>query len=201
MKFTHEDFQRAKRISAAIQEFLMQTGMKDARTTDVYEMLARKGLVEKDRHQGLHFRKFLAQLRDANVLTQVIPQCTFNLNERGGNEWHFHPVNKELSAGKGTGKAATAIHQPLLNNEAIISILEEEAVNVAMLSVRKDKEYTPQETSIKRNYPRAFEYWSEMEYLILERVYRKCGKVDVVAKLLKRQPHIVQEKIEARGIK
>jgi hypothetical protein len=58
-------------------------------------MLARKGLIEKDRHQGYHFRKFLLKLKDANVLTQVIPQCTFSINGRGENEWHFHHTVKK----------------------------------------------------------------------------------------------------------
>ncbi|HWB92565.1 MAG TPA: hypothetical protein VG605_11960 [Puia sp.] len=201
MTFTQEDFQRAKRISAAIQEFLRQTGMKDARTTDVYEMLARKGLIEKDRHQGYHFRKFLSRLRDANVLMKVIPQCAFTTNERGENEWHFHLSNRESLAGSPSAeKKATVIHQPSMSKDEIITLIHEERINVEELPVRTDKHYTPQETSIKNNYPRAYEYWSQKEYLILERVYLKCKNVEAVATLLQRQPHIVREKLEAKGM-
>ncbi|WP_431213582.1 hypothetical protein ACQ86N_01280 [Puia sp. P3] len=74
MMITQEDFQQARRISAAIQEFLFQTGLKNARSTDVYKTLARRGLIEKDRHRGLHFRKFLSRLKEANVLMKLIPQ-------------------------------------------------------------------------------------------------------------------------------
>ncbi len=79
-------------------------------------------------------------------------------------------------------------------------MLEEEGPKVAMLRVRTDRIYTPQELSIKKNYPRAFEYWTEHEYKILDSVYMQCKNVEVVARLLKRQPHIIKEKLEARGI-
>jgi hypothetical protein len=86
MKFSQENFQKTKRISDAIQQFLLQTGLKNARSTDVYDVLARKGLIEKDRHRGLHFRNFLRQLKDANLL-HLIPQCSSNPGTRG-NKWY-----------------------------------------------------------------------------------------------------------------
>ena len=195
MTITQEDFQKAKRISAAIQEFLFQTGMNDARSTDVYETLARLGLIEKDRHQGFHFRKFLYRLKDANVLTQLIPQCSFTPNYRGDTEWRFNLSNKRIGIDQKPGKIAIAIHQPLLNQKDILLLIEEERGCVERLSVRTDKVYTPQELSIKKNYPRAYEYWTNTEYLILERVYLKCKNVDAVAKLLQRQPHIVRDRL------
>lgn len=200
MNFTQEDFQKGKRISEAIQEFLVQTGMKDARSTDVYDMLARKGLVEKDRHQGYHFRKFLLKLKDANVLSQVIPQCTFTTNEKRENEWHFHLSTKQAGNATSMEKPATVIHNPVMTKHEILHLVQEEITNVEMLPVRTDKVYTPQELSIKKNYPRAYEYWSENEYKILDRVYKQCKNVDAVAGLLKRQPHIVKEKLESRGL-
>jgi hypothetical protein len=47
---THEDFQRAKRISRAIQEYLELTHENGLRSTGIYPYLAKKGLIEKDRH-------------------------------------------------------------------------------------------------------------------------------------------------------
>ena len=200
MTITQEDFQKAKRISAAIQEFLFQTGMKDARSTDVYETLARRGLIEKDRHQGLHFRKFLCRLKDANVLTKLIPQCSFTTNERGDTEWRFNLSNKRIGIDPGPEKTPTIIHQPLLSQRDILLLIEEEREHVERLSVRADKVYAPQELSIKKNYPRAYEYWTNAEYLILERVYLKCKNVDAVATLLQRQPHIVRERLVEKGL-
>jgi hypothetical protein len=200
MNFTQEDFQKGKRISEAIQEFLRQSGMKDARSPDVYEMLARKGLIEKDRHQGYHFRKFLLKLKNANVLTQVIPQCTFSSNARGENEWHFHLATKRVGNRPGMEGKAKVVHKPAMSKDEILQLVQEENPRVEMLPVRTDKMYTPQESSIKKNYPRAYEYWTENEYRILDRVYRQCKNVDAVAGLLKRQPHIVKEKIDTRGL-
>src|ERR1700753_3127560 len=145
MGLSHEDFQKAKRIGEAIQEFLLQTGMKDARSTDVYEMLARKGLVEKDRHNGYHFRQFLKKLKEGNVLSQLIPQCTFTTNDRGENEWHFHASTKKAGNSVNIGKQATIVHQPAMKQEDILRLVQEESVNVEMLPVRTDKIYTPQE--------------------------------------------------------
>src|SRR5579859_7180955 len=144
MTINQEDFQKAKRISAAIQEFLFQTGMKDARSTDVYETLARRGLIEKDRHQGLHFRKFLYRLKDANVLTMLIPQCSFITNERGDTEWRFNLSNKRIGIDPGPGKTPIVIHQPLLSQRSFLMLIEEERGHVERLPVRADKVYTPQ---------------------------------------------------------
>lgn len=196
MSFTHEDFQKAKRISEAIQEFLRQTGMQNARSTDVYDFLARKGLIEKDRHQGYHLRQFLKKLKNANILSQVIPQCSFTTNERGDNEWHFHLSTKKIGITADAKKTATVIHEPTMSSAEINQLIQEETSNVTMLPVRTDKEYTPQELSIKKNYPRAYEYWTKQEYEILDRVFIQCKNVDAIARLLKRQPHIVREKME-----
>jgi hypothetical protein len=200
MNLTHEDYQKAKRIREAIQEFLFQTGMKDARSTDVYDFLARKGLVEKDRHQGLHFRKFLLKLKDANILSQLIPQCTYTTNEWGKGEWRFHLSTKKASSARNSGQAVAAVRKPAMSKEEILQLLQEESANVETLPLRTDKIYTPQELSIKKNYPRAYEYWTEREYKILVSVYTQCKNLDVVAGLLKRQPHIVKEKLEVRGL-
>jgi hypothetical protein len=180
--------------------FLHQTGMQNARSTDVYDFLARKGLVEKDRHQGYHFRQFLKKLKNANVLSRVIPQCSFTTNERGENEWRFHLSTKKIGISTDADKTAALIHKPAMSSDEISRLLEEETANVVMLPVRTDKKYTPQELSIKKNYPRAFEYWTEHEYNILDRVYLQCKNVDAVARLLKRQPHIIKEKLEAKRI-
>lgn len=166
----------------------------------MYGVLARKGLVEKDRHQGYHFRKFLHQLKDANVLGQVIPQCTFSINDRGESEWRFHLSVKKANNAPDTGKTATTIHKPAMSKAEIQRLVQEESPNVEKLPVRTDKVYTPQEMSIKKNYTRAYEIWTNNEYMILDRVYKQCRNIEAVAGLLKRQPHIVKEKLEAKRL-
>lgn len=195
MKFTQEDFQKARRISVAIQQFLLQTGMRNARTTDVYDILTRKGLIEKDRHQGLHFRSFLRQLKDANLL-HLIPQCSFNAGSRG-NEWYFNPVSHTSSGLENIKKKALIHHKPVMSREEIESLIQNESENVEKLPKRTDIKYTSQHKELRGYYPRAYEIWTEEEYEILARVFQQCKNVDAVARLLKRQPHIVKEKIES----
>ena len=89
MHLTPEERQRALRIGKAIQEYLESTEQKDARSTDVYSYLARKGLVGKDRYEGLFFRVFLRKVKDAGML-ELIPQCRHDQSATGQNEWHFY---------------------------------------------------------------------------------------------------------------
>ena len=62
MSINAEDFQKARRISRAIQEYMEKENLNGLRSTDVYPILAQKGLVERDRHQGLFFRRFLKKI-------------------------------------------------------------------------------------------------------------------------------------------
>ncbi|MFT4095310.1 MAG: hypothetical protein QM640_16905 [Niabella sp.] len=195
MKFSQEDFQKTRRISSAIQQFLIQTGMKDARTTDVYETLTRKGLIEKDRYHGLHFRNFLRQLKDANLL-HLIPQCSSNTGTRG-NEWYFNPVPNSSSKPVNIIKQASVHHRPAMSKDEIALLINEEREHVEKLPVRTDKKYTIQELEIKQHYPRAYEIWTNEEYEILKKVFIQCKNVEAISLLLKRQPHIVKEKIES----
>lgn len=198
MNLTHEDIQLAIRISKGIQEYLRQTGQKGARSTDVYPFLARKGIVEKDRHDGLHFRNFLIKLKKAGML-KLIPQCTHQLSENGKNEWYFYRASDERanhSDLRSSGEKAEMIYMPQMTKEAIQELLEMERPNVEKLRKRDSSGFTPQEIEIRRNYPRAYEYWSDDEYLIMKRVYSACRSVNKVAELLLRQPHVVMEKLE-----
>ena len=90
MNLTQEDFQRAKRISRAIQDYLSETNQNGLRSTDLYPILARKGLVEKDERNGKEFRTFLRKLKNAGVLKQLIPQCEYRTTRNHFLEWHFY---------------------------------------------------------------------------------------------------------------
>jgi hypothetical protein len=199
MELTQELFQKCRRISAAIQEFLLQTGMVNARSTDVYDFLVRKSLVEKDRHNGLHFRAFLRELKESNLL-HLIKQCSFVENEKSV-EWYFNPVSPTLKSENIDKKKAEKLHQPAMDKQSLEILLSSEEAYISALPVRNDILYSPQQLELKGYYPRAYEYWTNEEYEILKRVYCQCKNVDAVASLLKRQPHIVKDKIESLGLK
>lgn len=96
MALTNEEKMKAIRISRALEEYLKMTGKTNMRSTEVYEYLARKGLVERDRHQGVYFRKFLNKLKRENAL-DLIPQCTaIDKNDRFTN-WYFHAAPEKMS--------------------------------------------------------------------------------------------------------
>lgn len=193
IKISHEEFQQARRISRVIRKFLLETKMIDARSTDVYETLAREGLIEKDRHRGYHFRKFLHKLLDAGSLTELIPECRHTLNVKGENEWYFnlstkvetsHPRHEVINP-----------QGPVMKKEDIELLLAEEQQNVEKLPKDNTFPLTPQQLEIRKNYPRAYEIWTDEEIVIMNRVYSKCRNLNEVARLLKRQPHIVKEKL------
>ncbi|RXK87041.1 hypothetical protein [Filimonas effusa] len=193
MELTQELFQKCRRISNAIQDFLLQTGMADARSTDVYDFLSRKGLVEKDRHAGLRFRSFLKELKESNLL-YLIKQCSC-VEKEHTLEWYFNPVHSNNNNIAHSSGKSIRQHRPVMDKQDIELLLNKEAPNVACLPVRNDKKYTPQELELKRYYPLAYEYWTDEELKIMSRVYALCKSVDTVASLLKRQPHVVKEKL------
>jgi hypothetical protein len=199
MNLTHEEMQLARKISRRIQKYLMQTGQKGARTPDVYDCLAREGLVEKDRHQGIHFRNFLMKLKNAGML-KLIPQCTHQLSETGKNEWHFYLASDNRASlknlDKPDGKKAEIFHKPQMTEDAIEELLAIERPFVELLNKRESSGFKPQEYEIRKNYRRAYEFWSEAEYSIMKRVFIACRNVNKVSELLYRQPHVVRQKLE-----
>ena len=95
MALTNEEKMKAIRISRALEEYLKMTGKTNMRSTEVYEYLARKGLVERDRHQGVYFRKFLNKLKRENAL-DLIPQCTAIDKDDRFTDWYFHAAPDKM---------------------------------------------------------------------------------------------------------
>lgn len=197
MSHKHEMAQRAMRIGRAIQEFLHYSGLKGARSTDVYPYLVKKGLIEADRHQGYQFRKFLLQLKDEGMLP-LIPQCTHTVSKSGYNEWFFNLASEQraqLENLQPSDKKAAIVHQPEMPAAAIDQLLQLEMPNVEKLPARDTADFTPPELELRKSHPRAYEYWTKEEIDILKRTYIATKHVYKVAQLLSRQPHIVEEKL------
>jgi len=89
MQLTQSEFQKARRISRAIQKHLEMIDKDGLRSTDLYPVLARKGLVLKDRHNRLYFRKYLLRLKNNNLL-HLIPQCQYRTTTTEFLEWYFY---------------------------------------------------------------------------------------------------------------
>lgn len=196
MDISHEDFQRAKRISRAIQEYLELINQDGLRSTDIYPVLAKKGLIEKDRHNGLHFRKFLKKLKEYNMLKSLIPQCEYRTTKTEFLEWYFYrsKVNTSKDIASKTERKKLII--PETTEEEINELIEKAENHIARLPKRDTSDFTPQMNEIRNNYPRAYEIWTEREIEIMLRAYKKFKRIDKVAELLQRQPSVVKERIE-----
>ncbi|MCW3465281.1 hypothetical protein [Chitinophaga nivalis] len=203
MRCTQEDFQRAIRIANAIQDyFRINYNYTDVRSTDLYDYLVKRNLVEQDRHHGLHFRSFLRRLKDDGLL-DLIPQCQYTTSPVSGGEWHFIRMSDEKLAtirNKHKGKRATATHVPKLSEAEIDELIELARNAVDKLPKRDTSDLTHQQLELRKSYPRAYEEWLPREIEIMSRAFLKFDRIDKVAELLQRQPHIVREKLQALGL-
>ncbi|WP_133686354.1 hypothetical protein [Maribacter spongiicola] len=195
MIISHEEFQKARRISRAIQEYLEQTGSHGVRSTDVYPLLARKGLIQKDRHNGVHFRNYLKRLHKSGMLN-LIPQCKANKNKSKSYEWRFYSVPDS--------KIISNVESVNVDNPIVPDITEAE-IDDLILKTKSHIDKLPKiDTSIlppqilelRKNYPRAYEKWTEREYDIMNRAFVKFKNIYKVAELLRRQPSVVRKKLK-----
>jgi len=199
MNISHEDFQNARRISRAIQEHLEQINEDGLRSTDIYPILARKGLIEKDRHYGLHFRKFLRRLKE-NDLLKLIPQCQYRTTKTDFLEWYFYRSRVDTNKKDLSQSEDRKLIAPEITEQEINDLIEQAKPHVEKLPKIGGLTLTPQMIEIRTNYSRAFEKWTEREIEIMTRAYNKFKRIDKVAELLERQPSVVRKKIEENNL-
>lgn len=194
----HEDFQKARKIARAIQDYFRQILSDHARSTDIYEYLARRGLIEKDRHHGIHLRTFLSRLK-AKGLLSVIPQCRCEERPNRKYEWHFNRMSDEefnKLTNPTPDKIATVIHTPTLPMEEINQLITASKAAIEKLPKTDDSAFTPQQQEIRKDYPRAYETWIPREEEYLLRAMTKFNNIDKVAELLQRQPNAVELRLK-----
>lgn len=197
MDLTHEIFQKARRISRAIQEHLELVGKDGLRSNHLYPVLAKKKLIEQDRHNGLHFRKFLRKLHN-NDLLHLIPQCKIEHTTNEFINWCFYRVSNEpISFNKESNQK---LIEPKLDELSIDKLINLAKPHVDNLPKRKTDKLNYTQKEIRKLYPRAFEYWSDREIEIARRAYRKFGRIDKIAQLLERQPSAVTTKLKCLSI-
>ncbi len=194
MHGNHEEYQKALRISKAIQAHLEEINDDGLRSTDIYPVLARRGLIEKDRHQGLHFRRFLRKLKN-NGLLKLIPQCQYRTTSNETLEWYFYRVNKglvNLPEDINSNKVITPKMPEVEIDRKIVELHED----VKMLPKRNTKLFTPQMLETRKDYPRAYEFWTFEEIRLMKQAFDEFDSIDKVAELLQRQPSAVRQRME-----
>lgn len=188
MPISFSDTTLALRISHAIQEYFdRERIVGPLRSNEVYEILARQGLIERDRHQGIKFREFLHRLRKENQL-YLIPQC--RVEETRGNQvnWFFESTPGKVSTGRKLVPLAQAVLKKTLDLEAVRQ-------EVDQLPKRDTSDFGVVELETRKNYPRAYEYWSPKEEELLKQVYAEIQDPMKLSRLFKRQPSAIENRI------
>jgi len=89
MNLPDSDTSLALRISSSIQAYFEKERiLGPLRSIEVYEILARKGLIERDRHNGIKFRQFLNKLRHEGQL-YLVSQCRYEATIGKQVNWFF----------------------------------------------------------------------------------------------------------------
>ncbi|WP_299833999.1 hypothetical protein [uncultured Tenacibaculum sp.] len=195
MKITHEEFQKARRISRAVQEYLKELNDDGLRSVDLYPILARKKLVEKDKYNGLYFRNFLRKLRDNNLLS-LIPQCKYDDVNDKHIKWYFYRVKENKKTEKEHDIESKILVIPKITEEEINKLIEKAKPHIEKLPKINIQKLSYPQLETRKMYKRAYEIWTEREIEIMKRAYKKFERIDKVAELLKRQPNVVEKKLK-----
>jgi len=191
MVLTNEDKLRAIKISQKLQDYFDNNpGSSALRSTDVFDILKKSGLVEWDRHQGVKFRNFLRKLNEQNAL-DLIPQCHCEKSSAYRSNWYF------TSAPSKTIKNRNLIPLSETNKPAI---LDYDSIKdyVSKLPASKNRNYLQHQLAIRAKYPRAYEIWTKEEENLLIRVYKEESKLFKLSELFMRQPSAIQSLLELR---
>jgi len=182
---SHEEKSRAIKISQALEHFFEENrGTLDLRSTDAYEVLVTKNLVERDKFKGLFFREFLKKLNRAGALG-FIPQCRLE-----GGEWHFRAAGKRALA-SGNLRPVGVMPKPTADESVLIKIKEE----VAKLPKALNKKFTVAQLEKRKTYFRAYENWSEKEFKLLSETAELNLDMQELSRLFGRQPSVLEDRL------
>jgi hypothetical protein len=131
MALTNKEKLKAIKISRAIEQHLHEIGKTMVRSTDVYEYLARKGLVERDNNNGIHLRRFLKKLKREGAL-DLIPQCDGIDQDEIFTNWYFHSAGEKAIRSIVVKQSESVINR--LTTDEIISNLRKLAAGLNPLS-------------------------------------------------------------------
>lgn len=110
MSLTRAEIQQALRISKAVQEHLETTTTVNVPSADLYGVLVKRELVERDA-DGRQFRQFLTKLTKANMLN-LIPQCNATARAGGKFDFTFNRAADRMPVRKPAAADANAVVSP-----------------------------------------------------------------------------------------
>lgn len=179
----------ANKISGVLQHFFIQHPESvNLRSTDVYDILVTKGLVERDMHQGIKFRQFLFKLYANNALV-FLPQCSVKKSNGKQLLWFFNSAPKSPFCRRLKPKS---FNEPV-DTEYLINGIKK---TVAAFPKRDTSALNWKALQIRTWYPRAYEYWTLEEETLLRNLVSKIPCKFKLSELLMRQPSAIEKRLE-----
>ncbi|MBK0379364.1 hypothetical protein [Mucilaginibacter segetis] len=181
-----EEKSRAIKISQALEHFFEENrGTLELRSTDAYEVLVTKNLVERDRFRGFFFREFLKKLNRAGALG-FIPQCRLV-----AGEWHFRSAGKQALRSEKLRPVGGA-PAPTVEAEKLHGI----CLAVEKLPKRDVSRLTYLELAKRKLYHRAYEYWSKTEEALLLQAEQMGLGIQELSRIFGRQPSVLETRLK-----
>lgn len=185
LTLTAEEKERALKLSRAIEAYFRATKQTNVRSTDLFDYLSNHKTIEWDRHQGVDFRKFLRKVYNAGSL-DLIPQCKPAKGNDKFMEWYFVDV-PPLAGGRNLKS---------IGNRKVNSLQNEEEIKnfIGSLPHKSDDLLIPSERAFRGKYKRAYDAWTGEEATLLLQISESLT-LEKISELLKRQPHVLKDKI------
>lgn len=188
---TNDDIMQAIKISQTLQEYFDKYSAGESlRSTDAYEILVKKNVVERDRHSGIKFREFLAHLKRNNALYHI-PQCRTEGSSGNTTNWYF-----ETAPGK-TIWAKKLIPKALAGKVLTID-LDVLKSSINAFPKCDTSKFTHVEFETRENFKRAYEFWTIEEEQLLIEVAKEITDIFKISELFQRQPSAIQKRLKDR---
>lgn len=179
----------AIKISQALQLFFDRNpGTHTLRSTDAYQILAPKGLVERDLDNGIKFRGFLNKLKNAQAL-YLIPQCRPEPGNGQRTNWIFQSAAHQTIRAK---NLATQPPVPKADETELKAIKDA----IVLFPKRNPDDLDANAKQTRKSYPRAYEFWSSKEEQLLIKASKITDDSFKLAIIFGRQPSVLEKKIE-----
>lgn len=188
---TNDDIIQAIKISQTLQEYFDKNNAgKTLRSTDVYELLVKKNVVERDRHNGIKFREFLAHLKRNNGLHHI-PQCRYESTSGNKTNWFFHTAPEKTIRVKNL--------KPIeLAGKVLTFDINDLKSKINALPKCDTSKFTHIQFETREKYKRAYEFWTSTEEQLLIEVVKEITDVFKLSELFERQPSAIKNRLKDR---
>lgn len=187
---TNDDMIQAVKISQTLQEYFDKNHAGEICLPEAYDILVKKNVVEKDRHNGIKFRQFLDHLERHNALN-LIPQCRAEENKFNSVNWFF-----TTAAGK-TIRAKNL--KPIALAGKVLTIdMDEVKSKINAFPKRDTSKFTHIEIETRERYKRAYEYWTIKEEELLIEIVKDITDAYKLGEIFQRQPSAIKTRLKDR---